>query len=280
MVVRARSPSQGSDDGRLAEGLLALGGRAVQEVEGWWITHLDPSEAPAPDDVTARLAALTEISDLDVDVRWQEHRDWAELWKRGLAPRRVGERLVVTPSWCEVERLPGDVVLTLDPGMAFGNAEHGTTRGCLRLLESSVRGGDRLLDVGTGSGVLSIAAVHLGAAAVLALDGDRWAVGQARENLEANGVSARVRVEEHRVDSPSLAALGSFDGVIANIERGLLVPLLDGLVGAVDRGGWLLLSGILAPEWDDFAELVTGRGCDLEALDEDGEWRSACFRTP
>lgn len=284
LEARLLRPSAGdayeADDGRLAEALLALGGRAVEEADGWWRTHL-PAEPGAADPtvtLTDRLRALMEPDRVELRVSVQAHEDWAETWKRGLTPRRVGRSFIVTPSWC---RPPADAdahVLVLDPGMAFGNAEHGTTRGCLRLLEETLRPGERVLDVGAGSAILSVAAARLGAARVVAVESDAWAIEPARENVERNGVADRVEIREGLADVSMLRDLGPAEGVLANIEAGVLTALMPGFAGALAPDGWLILSGVL----DDQLQAVVGRAGDhglvLEAVDEDGEWRSARFR--
>lgn len=279
LVVRARDAGVDDDDGRVAEALLDIGGRAAHFEDGWWITHLPDGdvEHADPERWRAQVAERLGSDAIEVEVAWQEHGDWAELWKRGLEPRRVGRHWVVTPSWCTPEVGPGDRVIVLDPGMAFGNAEHGTTRGCLRLLEAVVQPGERLLDVGAGSAVLSIAAALLGAASVTAIEFDPLATPAARENAEANGVADRVEVVEARATVASLAALRPRDGVVANIERGILTPLLPGFHAALAPRGWLILSGIPADEWPAMAETARDAGFALEAVDADGEWCSGRF---
>lgn len=117
-----------------------------------------------------------------------------EIWRRGLAPRRVTPRIVVSPTWEVPTLTPHEHLVSLDPGLALGTAEHPTTRGALRLLDSRLRAGDRVADVGTGSGILAVAAARLGAGSVLALDVDPWPAAVARDNVERNGLSDRVRV--------------------------------------------------------------------------------------
>ena len=280
LVVRARTAPGAADDGRVAEALLELGGRAVQfDDGGWWTTHLaeDAVDTDDPRRWRDRLERLLDPGAVEVEVEWQEHGDWAELWKQGLAPRRVTARLVVSPSWCTVEARPGDLVITLDPGMAFGTAEHGTTRGCLRLLDEAVSAGDVVLDVGAGSAILSIAAALFGAARVTALESDELAVPAARENVEANRVGDRVRVVEATADIDLLRSLGPCEGVVANIQRGILEELLPGFAAAVRPGGWLILSGIPEPEWDGMVTAAWGQGFSLDRVDPDGEWRSGRF---
>lgn len=274
----------GTDDARrelVADALLHLGARAVEEVDGAFVTHL-----PEPPELeTFLLEARQELErlglgDVELEVGWRADEDWAETWKRGLEPRRVGQRLIVTPSWFEVDADVGDVVIVLDPGMAFGNAEHGTTRGCLRLLEGSVGPGMRILDVGAGSGILSIAAAHLGAREVLAVEGDALAMGALAENIERNGAGDRVTIHEGWADSRILAEMGSWDGVVANIESGVLRRLLVGLRAAVRPNGWLILSGILSVEWSAVCADFEATGFSVCKVDRDGDWVSAQLRAP
>lgn len=279
LELRVRVPDEHVE--AAVEALLALGGRAVWEEDAWQVTHVaDPGEDRAGQLHRRLRQALDCVPDgqVEMETRWQRQEDWAEYWKRGLDVRRVTDRLVVTPTWIEPEIGPGDLVITLDPKMAFGNAEHGTTRGCLRLMDGRVRSGDRLLDVGAGSAILSIAGVLLGAAQVLALEADPLAIPAARENLEVNGVESQVTLRQERVTVEDLRGLEPGDGVMANMETGYLRPLLPGLVAAIRPGGWLLLSGILEDEWEEVRAAVESLGPEFLALDADGEWRSALFQ--
>ena len=279
LVLRARALAGVPDDGLVADALLSLGGRAVQLDGSWWVTHLPEADVDTAESRIwrDRVAGYLPPGGVEVETEWQEHGDWAELWKRGLEPRRVTPRLVVTPSWCTPELEAGDLVITLDPGMAFGNAEHGTTRGCLRLLDEVVRPGSRILDVGAGSAVLSIAAALMGAHEVTAIESDPLAIPAAIENVRENGVEDRVKVVEARASASGLAALGQHDGVVANIQRGILESLLPGLAAAVRPGGWLILSGIPTEEWAEMSTATARAGFLPKKVDEDGEWRSGVF---
>lgn len=282
LEIGVRSSAAGDLEPLLAEGLLALGGRAVQEADGWYLSHVE--EPPAPDAFLERarsvFADLVGAAPVEVRTRWVDHQDWAESWKRGLAPRRLTERVVVTTTWHPLDRCPGDIVLVIDPGMAFGTAEHGTTRGCLRLLDRTVGAGERVLDVGTGSGILAIAAALLGAEEVLALEGDPLALEALAENVALNGVAERVRWEARWADREILIGLGPRDGIVANLESGVLRPLLPGFAAALRPGGWLILSGILAEEWPRLRADAEAAGFLFRELDEDGEWRSALLGRP
>jgi len=268
-----------SMEGVLVEGLLELGARAAEERDGWFVTAV---EAPADADAfvahaRATLGAFAGSDDFDMEVEPRSHEDWAETWKRGLGPRRITDRILVRPSWTPPPPDAPPVEIVIDPGMAFGTAEHGTTRGCLRLLDGAVRAGARVLDVGAGSGILAIAAARLGATDVTAIEADALACEALRENLVANDVQGRVRCVEAMVSADDLARLGPVDGVVANIESRPLTQLMPGFARALAPGGWLILSGIMAQEWPDVRNAAERQGFALRSLDEDGEWRSALF---
>ena len=173
--------------------------------------------------------------------------DWAEAWKQHYSVLLIGQRTVIVPRWLEHEPEPGQVVITLDPGMAFGTGTHPTTRLCLEALERYVDQGrmpqaGRVLDMGTGSGVLSISAVKQGASSVRALDIDELAVDAARENVAENGVSEQVEVELGSLE----AARGPYDLVLINILAQVICALFDeGLADLVCPGGTVIASGII-----------------------------------
>ncbi|HEU4556188.1 MAG TPA: 50S ribosomal protein L11 methyltransferase [Longimicrobium sp.] len=282
MVLAVRNPSP-ELAGLVADGLLALGGAAVEEKDGALVTYIPP-----PDDADAfaaeareRLAEwLPEGTALEVDWRWQENEDWAAEWKRGLAPRQVTDRIVVKPTWTEWEAAPGQVVLDVDPQMAFGTGEHATTRGCLRLLDGAVRAGDRVLDIGSGSGILAIAAVRLGAAEAVAVEYDPDANINARENFERNDVESSVRLVEAMADDALLEELGRFGLVLANILSGVIRPLLPAMRSALGGSpdGRLIVSGILRSESPDVIRDAEAAGFRIEQVDEEEEWWSALLR--
>lgn len=281
LEVRARlapgSPER-IDPGLLADGLIALGGRAVEERADVMVTHL-----PEPEDPDAFIATIAaRLSEhvsgpVTVECAWCAAEDWAETWKRGLVPRRLTPRLWVTPSWESAPAEPGEIVLVVDPGMAFGTAEHGTTRGVLRLLDRALREGERVLDVGSGSAILAVAAARLGAREVVAVEGDPVATEYALENIERNGAAERVRWIESYADPALLRSLGPADGIVANIESGILRRLLPGLRDALVPGGWIILSGIPTEEWVAFEHDVVRSGFARVAIEEDTGWTAGWF---
>jgi ribosomal protein L11 methyltransferase len=281
LVLTVEAPSPESAE-LVAEGLLALGGAAVEERGGALITYILPPEDPEAFAAEARerLTEWTDGAELRVSWAWQADEDWAADWKRGLGPRKLTDRLVVKPTWTEWDAAPGEVVIDVDPQMAFGTGEHATTRGCLRLLDSVIREGDRVLDVGSGSAILAITAVRLGAHEAIAVEYDPDANLNARENLEQNGVDGRVEIVEAMADGPLLASLGAFDVVLANILSGIIRPLLpafrDALGGSPD--GRLIVSGILQAESADVVRDAEAAGFRVERVDEEEEWWSALLR--
>ena len=280
-VLSVVLPSEG-DHGLLTEGLVHLGGRAIEERNGRLVTYLPPPDDPEGFVVmaTRSLEALSGMAPLSVAWSWQAHEEWEELWKQGLGPRRITDRIIIIPTWCvpDAPASPEEVRIVLDPGMAFGTAEHPTTRGSLRLLDGALTAGERIADVGCGSGILSIAAAKLGAMEVLAFEMDPYSCHAARENVQANGVEEVVRIEECRMTLDDLSRLGPLDGLVANIESGVLHPLLPGFREALAPGGWLIVSGVLREECHAMQEAASRHALSLEVEDVEGEWWSARFR--
>jgi len=215
----------------------------------------------------------------DLTVRIVREADWANAWKAHFPVMRIGRRIVIRPTWRRHRRLPGDVVLALDPGMAFGTGLHPTTRLCLAALEtladrgvltSGGKGGGaaRVLDVGSGSGILSIAAGLLGARSVLAVDVDPLAVAASAANARRNRLGRVIRA---RVGS-SPSGDGPFDVVLANLIASLLISLADGLAEDLRPGGTLLASGIFENREVAVAEAFRARGLAIVNRWTEGDW--------
>ena len=277
LEVEAHAPDE-VDRALAAEVLVAAGARAVEETDQGLKTHF-PEPAGSPEDFVRGLGSLLEQAGVAVPPaltwRWQRHEDWATLWRQGLGPRRIGRRIVVHPSWIESPSVPGDIDLVIDPGIAFGTAEHATTRLALALLEDRVGPGQTLADVGTGTGILGIAAARLGAARVLGYEIDPYAWSVARENAARNEAGDAFEV----VEGPLAEASASFDGLIANIEWVRLAPLVPALSGAVRPAGWMVLSGILTEQREAALAQLMELGWDPvdEAAEEDW-WAVALSR--
>jgi ribosomal protein L11 methyltransferase len=264
--------------GLYAEGIFAFSGRAVEERGTTLITYLPPSEE-FPEILVDNLArALRNVHDdgpLKMTWAWQEDLDWAEEWKKGLAPRRVGERVIVAPSWTKPEPRPNDVVITIDPQMAFGTGEHASTRGALRCLEHSLRPGMRVLDVGTGSAVLAITAARFGACEVLGVEADADALVNAHENVERNEVTNVVTLEQRMATAEYLNTLGAYDLILANILSSVIIPLLPAFRSHLRAPGRLIVAGILQAESDAFVSAAEKAGFRVLEEDREEEWWAA-----
>ena len=192
-----------------------------------------------------KLAVLKEHSVLLYRVGYKEldEEDWAEAWKVFFEPQRIGEKIVVKPTWCEYEADPDDIVLELDPGMAFGTGTHPTTALCIRLIEDYLHKGDSFLDIGTGSGILMLAAARLGAGFVCGLDKNEMAVKIAETNLRLNGIAP----QRFSVKAGNLVAgvEERYDVVVANILTQVIYNLLEDIEKILNDRAIFICSGIL-----------------------------------
>ncbi len=209
-----------------------------------------------------------EVSTTEVD-----DRDWVDAWKAYFKPRRLGRRMVIRPTWEEYESGPDDLVIVLDPGMAFGTGTHATTAGCLLFLEEVMAGGERVIDVGTGSGVLAVAAAKLGAATVAAVDLDEASIIAAKANVLENGVADRVSVAmgDAGVFLDGFAS-GATDLVVANLVAGLLVRFAGGVARGLRPGGLVIGSGIVNTRLDEVVRAFAEAGLTVVDRKDEGDW--------
>lgn len=198
-----------------------------------------------------------------------ENVDWNAEWEKTIRPIRAGRRIVIAPSWHPHTPGPNDLVLTIDPKMSFGTGYHETTRLTLRMLEDTVKPGDRVLDIGTGTGVLAIAALKLGAASAVGVDVDEWAEMNALENARVNGVADRFTVLRGTLaDVPA----GRFDVVAANIQRSILVPLMPAMIQRMQPAAFLLLSGLLIGDEEEVTGAALAAGARTVSRESENEW--------
>lgn len=247
VIVRAYLPA--NDD-------LPTNRRHIEEAL-WHLGQIRPVPAPA--------------------FRTIAERDWTQAWKERLTVMRVGQHIVIRPSWLTYSPLLGDTVIQLDPGMAFGTGLHPTTQMCLVALEELVQPGMMVLDLGTGSGILAIAAARLGAGRVLAVDNDPIAVKTAQENVVANGVQEAVGVIHGSLDE----ALGSYDLVAANILAPVIVGMArEGLATRVRPGGTLIATGILDGQEAQVIEALEREGLALGEQRRVEDWVCLLAKKP
>ena len=206
--------------------------------------------------------------------------DWAEAWKTHYHPIRIGKNLLIRPLWIDVELQSDDIELALDPGMAFGTGTHPTTQLCLIALEARVQPAMRILDLGCGSGILSIAAVKLGAKSLLATDIDPIAVKATKENAEQNGVSEKITAEVGSL-ADLLSTSQQFDLIVVNILARIIIEMCaQGLGQVVRPGGIAIFSGIIDTQIDDVEQALRETGLEPYQRRQQGDWITIEARRP
>ena len=231
--------------------------------------------APGDEDKLEPLrAALLAAGATEVFTDLIPEDNWAESWKQFFIPRRLGERIVVRPTWEEYESQPDDIVLVLDPGQAFGTGDHPTTRNCLVLLEGTPLQGKEIADIGCGSGILAIAAGQLGASLIHAVDVEGPSVAATAENAERNGVTL---VVERGLGFDPLPAAQTYDVVVSNILSAALIALAPEVSRRLRTPGVWIISGIIQANWPDVRTAAERYGFRLDETREEGEWVTARF---
>lgn len=210
-----------------------------------------------------------------IDWREVQEEDWATSWKNYFHPIAVGQRVVIKPSWEEYAQAPDEIVIELDPGMAFGTGTHHTTAMCIRCLEQVIQAGDIVFDVGTGSGILAVAAAKLGAAHVQAVDLDGVAVRVAQENIILNQVETKISLAQGDL-------LTGVDGranvIVANIIADVIIRLLPDVPARLADGGVFIGSGIIADRLGDVTEAIMANGLVVDKIVEEGGWAAVVAR--
>ena len=213
-----------------------------------------------------------------LSYRQVDEQDWAESWKAFFWPQKIGERIVVKPSWRDYDPRPGEIVIEIDPGMAFGTGTHPTTALCVRLIEAWLQKGDSFLDIGTGSGILLIAAAKAGALRLCGGDRDGLAVRIAAENLHRNGISADCA---HLAQAALAGAFqGRFDVVAANILTHVILELLEDIPRLLKPGGIFICSGIIAENKSLVSSKMKALGFEILDVPEKEGWVAIAGRLP
>jgi len=231
--------------------------------------ELQPRLAQIEEEMAALEASIGTCRFGNTRFRTVSEQDWANEWKQYFHVTHIGETLVIKPTWEEYAAKAGEHIIEIDPGMAFGTGTHHTTCMCMERLEKVLRPGMEVFDVGTGSGILAIAAAKLGAETVKAVDIDATAVRVAAENIAANGLTEKINVKQGDLLQ---GTEGQADVIIANIIADIIIMLLEDVPGKLKNGGIFLASGIIEERQNDVAAAAAKAGLCVEAVDTKGGW--------
>ena len=219
---------------------------------------------------------------LAVELANVREEDWANNWKQYFKPLSVGEKLVIKPSWEEYTKTDDSIILEIDPASSFSTGQHNTTQLCLELIEKNLNKGDRLLDLGCGSGILSIASILLGAEEVTAIDIDQNSVKIAKENAEKNNIAAEKYTAYcgNVIDDNELVEKigGGYDVIAANIVADVLIAMSPLFEKFVKKGGTLILSGIISERCHEVIDAVKAKGYTLVEQREANDWVAVSFK--
>lgn len=246
-------------------------------ITAYYPDTLDIEEVKAT--LAAHLADLTdfglETGRISLESQELAEEDWADNWKKYYEPARITHDLTIVPSWTDYEATLGEKIIKLDPGMAFGTGTHPTTKMSLFALEQVLRGGETVIDVGTGSGVLSIASSLLGAKEIFAYDLDDVAVRVAQENIQLNSGMENIYVATgDLLKGVTIEA----DVIVANILADILIHLTQDAYRLVKDQGYLIMSGIISEKWDMVRASAEAAGFYLETHMIQGEWNACIFK--
>lgn len=248
--------------------------REMPVVKGYFPVGKDTTETLKQ--LKARLDLVNISPNPQILTREIDEEDWATSWKVFYKPMAVGEKFLVKPTWEETpENHTQRIVLNMDPGMAFGCGSHPTTGMCLEFIEECISGGEEVCDVGTGSGILAIAAAKLGANPVVAVDLDEVAVRVAKENIQINGVEEQVQVMQgFLLDHYQ----GKADVVIANIVANVIISFAPDAYQTLKTGGMFIASGIINDRAQEVLSAVQQAGFVLQSSRSEGEWTAFLLR--
>ena len=209
------------------------------------------------------------VGQASITLKAIQDTDWTEEWRSAFPPRRIGNRIIVAPTWVEILPKPSEVLIRLDPGMAFGTGHHPTTCFSIRLLEETIKGNEVLADIGTGSGILSIAAAKLGVRRVDAVDLDETTLPVASKNFQLNDVESVVRLQAgNGLD----ACAGEYDVIIANILTKVLLPMIPEFPQFLNAGSVVILSGIMTQEAAQVVKVLKLHQLFPIKIEQDEEW--------
>ena len=247
---------------------MALGGLAIVEKDAvFQVSYpLDKHTQLILDSLKTFIADLDQTANISQDV--VERENWNKNWQAFFKPTPISDQLIILPEWEVPEQFPHAIKTRIRPAMAFGTGTHETTQLCLQILDENIHGGERVLDVGTGSGILGITALLKGAAEVDGLENDPFTEENIKDNLELNGIDSGFNVQI--TEAPILNA--PYDFLVVNIIRARLFPILPSYFEAVRKGGLVVVSGLLQTEDIETRELLEKSSWDVLKSYTKNEW--------
>ncbi len=253
--------------------LAELGCQGFQETDDSLLCYIDKSSwsDKQSQSLNAELKNILRIISVNTVIKFRDivEENWNETWERTIKPIEIGNNLVIKPSWCDYENINNKIIIQIDPKMSFGTGYHETTRLTLRLLEKYVRVGCSVLDVGTGTGILAIAAVKLGAKYATGTDNDEWSINNANENIIVNQVEDKIEISNRGLSEFPDA---SYDVLTANLTLNTNIEFLDEFRRILRTNGILLLSGLLNKDKEEMIQhLMAKRFSIIEILTEN-DW--------
>jgi len=249
----------------------------ITEEENYLIVYTDEDANVNEQRIKIYLEKLKSeklLSDFSITSDSIPEENWNELWEKGREVIRVSDRFVIKPTFKDYKAQPGEIVLTIDPKMSFGTGEHQSTKLIIKLLENYVHPGMCLLDVGSGTGILSIAAIKLGAAEAIAIDNDERCYENCIENCKLNSVTGKVKIVNGEISDLKEK---NFDLIIANIQKGVLLNIADKIKEKINPGRIVILSGLLVKDEKDIKQHYTKIGFEAVETESMDEWIALVF---
>ena len=224
----------------------------------------------AREDLIEKGFSEEELGSWSIDAKKVVNQDWSKKWKEHWKPTRASEHIVICPSWEDYALKKDEILIHLDPGSAFGTGTHATTQLCIQAIEKYVKDGDFVADIGTGSGILAIAAIKCGASRAVGIDNDPLVIDVAIDNAQVNNVLSKIEFEHKTADELLKNHSSEFDFVAANILHNVLAEIMEDLKALMKSGAYMVLSGILDEKKQVVYDAIEKHGlCIVETLKQE-----------
>ncbi|MEW6005722.1 MAG: 50S ribosomal protein L11 methyltransferase [Stygiobacter sp.] len=251
----------------------------INEFDDYLLVFISENKSVSLEEINLLMEKLVEdkfINSFDIEFQTLEEKNWNEEYEKNVKVVEVTEKIVIKPSFKEYNPQPNQLVITIDPKMSFGTGDHATTKLILSHLEKIVKGNEFVLDVGSGTGILGITAVKLGAAKAICIDNDEWCYLNGNENVKMNELNEKVDVRLCEIKDVEEK---DFDLILANINKPILINIVDDLKIKLKKEGTLILSGLLNIDEIDIISLYESKGFVLNDKSQLEEWIALVFKT-